>query len=123
MNDETKELLELAAKAMGFKPAIEGLVAPANFYIWVDDNGVALRKNWNPLTNADDLVEMECQMDVEPRFRYHHATSAAQAIHYPKDCSQETCATELIENHNNSRRAARAMASLRIAAEIGRRME
>lgn len=108
MNTETKELLTLAAKAMGLQ--VCGHLKPEGLMI---EYAPGRAKDWNPLTSADDLVEMECHFPVD-----HTNTSAdvwAQA--------EGIAFVEKLADHNNSRCAARAMASLRVVAEIGRRMK
>lgn len=114
MNAETKELLTLAAKAMGFEYVVMGpclRVKRENSHEHVK----AWWPEWNPLTSADDLVEMECQHKVWMNWEDDHITTFINATSYG------TWA-EYFDTHNNSRRAARAMASLRVVAEIGRRM-
>jgi hypothetical protein len=112
MNTETKELLTLAAKAMGYRNPVWHEVG--------DGLRVELPKGghewWNPLTSADDLVEMECQMAVEVIWAEDRCIATAWFV---RECFG---AHELYSNHH-SRNAARAMASLRVVAEIGKQME
>lgn len=117
MKDETKELLTLAAKAMGFE--VRGFSSAGNAIIKTPGGGPesCLVNEWNPLTTADDLVEMECQMKVDVDWWYKYLVQASNTF----DGSYITY-DEYIDDHP-SRRAARAMAALRVVAEIGRRME
>ena len=112
MNDKTKELLILAAKAMGYRNPV-----------WHEDLGdlfVELSNGyphvWDPLTFSSDLVEMECQMSVEVIWAEDRCIATAWFVR------ERFGAHELYSNHH-SRNAARAMASLRVVAEIGRSME
>lgn len=108
MSDETKELLELAAKAMGYRPIDK---SPFVFYVAGDRDG-AVRK-WNPLESADDLVEMESELEIDIAY----LNNSIQATLYSSLWVRE----KLIDH--DSKITARTMASLRVAAEIGRRME
>ena len=111
MNTETKELLEMAAKAMELAVQYweygKLKIMRSNDEIeWVDE--------WNPLNSADDLIEMECQMLVCVAMD-DDGVGAITPLNIESD------ALEKFSNHP-TRRAARAMASLRVVAEIGRRM-
>jgi hypothetical protein len=106
MNTETKELLKLAAKAMGVYAA--KLSTDGEFMVMMDAGWLY----WNPLTSAHDLVEMECQLFI--------AISWSPLSVYATDINGELT-SERFSDHP-SRRAARAMASLRVVAELGRRM-
>lgn len=112
MSDKTKELLVLAAKAMGYRNPV-----------WYEEGGDLLvelsngyHQVWDPLSFSSDLVEMECQMSVEIIWAEDRCIATAWFV---RECFG---AHELYSNHP-SRRAAKAMASLRVVAEIGRRME
>ena len=116
MNAEVKELLTLAAKAMGYRN-------PVWHEVWHevgDGLRVELPKGghewWNPLTSADDLVDMECQMSLETIWAEDRCIVTAWFS------ERSFGAHELYSNHH-SRRAAKAMASLRVVAEIGKIME
>lgn len=110
MNTETKELLTLAARAMGG----EYLYAPS-VGIWMLVLPTGVKRPWSPLTSGDDLVEMECQQEVWINWEGNHLTAFVNDEH-------GDIYTEYFIDHNN-RRAARAMAVLRVVAEVGRRME
>jgi len=118
MNPETKELLTLAAKAMGFE--VRGFSSVGNAIIKTPGGGPesCLANEWNPLTTADDLVEMECQMSVETVWTEDRCIATAWST-FARECFG---AHELYSKHP-SRRAAKAMASLRVVAEIGKMME
>lgn len=111
MKDETKELLTLAAKAIGLK--IED---------WTEAGNPLVRKPgigcwaWNPIYSADDLVEMECQMSLETIWAEDRCIVTAWF-------SERSFGAHELYSKHPSRRAAKAMASLRVVAEIGRRME
>lgn len=116
MSDKTKELFILAAKAMGFEAV--GFSSTGNAVIKILGGGPesCLAKEWNPLTNDTDLVDMECQMSLETIWAEDRCIAKAW---FAKRCF----AAHELYSENPSRRAARAMASLRVVAEIGRRME
>ena len=111
MNDETKELLTLAAKAMGFE--VQG---------WFDD-GQTFAANispdqctvilWNPLKWDSDLVDMECQLEIS-----HSLLGRVTALSLQ-------CPRVWVVEYSDypSVREARTWASVLLAAEIGRRME
>lgn len=105
MKDEIKELLELAAKAMGYQP--KGFIG-GRFVVF--GGSLNFERDWNPLSIAVDLVEMECQLEIGITYKDGRVWVSGGGV----------MADEPVGGQG--RRAARAMASLRVAAEIGRRM-
>jgi len=115
VKDETKELLILAAKAMGFEYAVMGdviRVKRENSH----DHVKAWWPEWSPLKSGDDLVEMECQLSLETIWAEDRCIVTAWF-------SERNFGAHELYSKQPSRRAAKAMASLRVVAEIGRRME
>ena len=115
MSDETKELLTLAAKAMGFE--VRGFSSAGNAIIKTPGGGPesCLVNEWNPLSSGEDLVEMECQMSVEVIWAEDRCIATAWF-------SERSFGAHELYSKHHSRSAVRAMASLRVVAEIGRRM-
>ena len=100
----TKELLELAAKACG----IEWDQRFCCFY-------VGRQQPWNPATDDGDCARMEAALNLNIVWREDIAAVGSGhdgGYHY-----------EVYEDHNNDRQAARRMASLRCAADIQKARE
>lgn len=99
MADDIRELLKLAAKATGIQHDGVGYVSPA---------GIPM--NWNPLTNPGDGALMEAHLEIE--IYWFDGVVRARAWGVPI----------VTGAFNGDKQAARMLASLRVAAEIGRRM-
>lgn len=97
-----REMLELAAKAMHAKPDEQA------------HDGTLLfgRARWNPLVDDGDCARMEAAIGI-------HVTWHSDGVVCGKRIWQETA---MFEDHNGDKQAARRIASLRIAAEIGKAM-
>lgn len=107
MND--RELLELAAKAVG--PEIE----------WDGDGWVITSKfkghltnyeAWNPRTDDGDGARMEAILGI-------HTTWHSDGVVCGKKWAGST---EIFDDHGGDKQSARRLASLRVAAEIGKAM-
>lgn len=98
-----REILELAAKACG-QPA-ERLDVGA----WCDCA-------WNPLHDDGDCARMENMLGID--VTWHFAF-----IPFVQSKHGDFLLCEFIHNHKDDRGAARRMASLRVAAEIGKAMK
>lgn len=113
MNND-RELLELAAKAAGIGP-IRGFdygYASRTMAVFVD-TGKKLPYRWNPRADDGDGARMEAALMMEICFHEKHVTVRADngGVTY-----------EEYADHNGDKQAARRLASLRIAAEIGKAM-
>ncbi len=100
-----RELLELAAKSLGWRWSIADLV-------WYDDQAGTFTKNWNPLTDDGDAlrlaVRLELCVDCEeglPAVTYKDADLWWNES--PEDSRKDPC-------------AATRRAIVRAAAEIGK---
>ncbi len=115
MSNDTKELLTLAAKACGYdldwcldtcRPAIRDQHGGASF--------------WSPDIDDGDCLRMETElglMHVWPKQKPH------VACWFQVYESEGTIVRkEAFTDHNGDKNAARRLASLRVAAELGRRM-
>ena len=97
----TKELIELAAKACGVEHVTMPMVE------W---------GKWNPATNSGDGAEMEAELGIDVYWCLEVVNSV-----YAGGLSVETM--ERYSDHNGDRQAARRMASLRCAAAIQKARE
>lgn len=122
MTPELRELLELSARAMGYViirwiPIYSGpfVIVPGS-----DEEVV-----WCPHHDRAQCFEMECQLKID--VIWWPADTCVEASTFVDDPRRLNNAhigyTEEWENHKNDRAKARMMASLRVAAGIGRRMQ
>lgn len=114
MTPELRELLELSARAMGYEPHLDG---------WFGMPGGVIK--WQPHLDKAQCFDMECALGITPEF-----SEAEPAYDFRENWkaiyqSKRTLivAPEFTEDHNNDRAKARMMAVLKVAAEIGRRMQ
>lgn len=126
MTQDIKELLELAALACGIDACAVGDYG-------VDDDGLWLKggrtednhKYWAPHMNDGDGARMETQLGIGlHRLRqvveaFVDRDSPTSEMYYDPEITW----SEHYADHNGNRQAARRMASLRVAAEIWRRMK
>jgi hypothetical protein len=110
---DTKELLTLAAKACGYY--VRGWIGDR---IGVDFGNVD-RGKWNPLESGDDLARMESQLRITVRWFIPTGHQPQVAASHP---DVDVWQIKTIADHPTPHDA-RAMASLRCAAEIGRAMK
>lgn len=108
-----RELLEMAAKALGGEYREHAL---GGFYLALAPhwNG----RSWNPAGDDGDCARMEAELLIDIEWLSYEVAA------YSKDDSGMLAheALELYVNHANNNQAARRMASVRIAAEIGKAM-
>lgn len=124
MTQDIRKLLELAAKACGY-----------SIHDWFDgDSAWAYRIGseldfygelsifrWAPHLDDGDGARMEAKLSITPWWK----DSYIRAQHWCREGDQ-LISLEHDQNyadHNGGRQAARRRASLRVAAEIGRRMK
>ena len=102
-----RELLELAAKAAGYR--INGSVSGG---LWISTNKGRSWQEWNPLTDDGDALRLavKCDMSVEVMSDQGITTAITDRT------------TLQTEPHNNDPYAATRRAIVRAAAEIGRTM-
>ena len=113
MND--RELLELAAKAAGFKLAQGYGEPPEKFLFYCDDDGF---HHWNPLDDDGDALRLACDLGLRV-FPVARTESGAA-------CSAVGSVTgERLSEVANTlpTRTATRRAIVRAAAEIGRNMK
>ena len=109
-----RELLELAAKAMGINLVVEDIPHRSQIYgketvYRIDGNAC---NSWNPLTNPGDCAEMEAKLGIDVKW----------AVAYVKSMAGDWSERYYYEDYADypTKNAARMMASTRAAAEIGR---
>ena len=117
MTTDTKELIELASKAVG---AVRGDWGMNCF--WLDGT------EWNPITNGADSRSLQVTLDIAviPYPIYGLPKHSVIAKQYQSgDMMREQNPTEIIERFcdHPSKESAYNMAVLRCAAEIQRRKE
>ena len=105
-----KELLELAAKAVGVAVVRwnDGLEPYSSGLGLILDSG----RLWNPLTDDGDGARMEAALGINVAW---HSDGVVCGLRWAG-------ATELVDDHGGDKQAARRMASLRVAAKHGRAM-
>ena len=101
-----KELLELAAKAMGFIPH-HSYREKTNSLLWLSKSGFPA--TWSPLT--DDKDAFQCAVDLKMNLTLLGWRSEAQVADHPVVVEQVV---------NNDAYSATRRAIVRAAAEIGR---
>lgn len=106
MTTDTKELLTYAAKVAG----IDRLqVADHGYIAWVGGTP----KNWNPATDDGDSARLRTALEISVNW-----------FDDVVECSNDdTLVIELYADHSGDKNAALRWATLRLAAEIGRRMK
>ncbi|MNN57583.1 hypothetical protein D3C81_1725770 [compost metagenome] len=109
---EDRELLELAAKALGKvfvygRPAITG----GNATPFLDGYGY-----WNPLKDDGDCAQLEVELCLDIQID----EVGIRAVKYLRDGMEFIESIQLACNHGGDRNMARRRASVEIAAEIGR---
>jgi hypothetical protein len=123
MNHDIKELLTLAAKACGIEVPEDGpwdgVNAEWGVYMLTMD-GSRFDFKWAPHLDDSDCFRMETELVVSVIWKKHHVSGF---------CRPDLGATEIeifchekYKDHNGDKNAARRLASLRAAAELGRRM-
>jgi len=117
MTENIKDFLELAAKACGIEHPEEDHCAFSDSRLWDCKNF----RWWSPGEDDGDGARMEAELGIEFKWfdEYAHSHFFLEAN---KDIP-EWGRAEHFSAHNGNKQAARKMASLRVAAEIGRRMK
>ena len=115
MSQDIRELLELAAKACGYSihDWCDGAAWAYKIGSELDFYGELPIFKWAPHLDDGDGARMEAQNYIQLSF---YDSYVRANLHGDSGC------VEKYKNHNGDRQAARKMASLRVAAEIGRRM-
>ena len=113
MTPELRELLELSAKAMGYE--VLDRRADDGEWIWVWDDNEKTDKAWLPHLDKAQCFDMECALEIDVEWLSNDYFMQAR-------CGAISCCENYFD-HNNDHAKARMMASLRVAAEIGRRMQ
>lgn len=110
MNQDIKQLLELAALACGYTLIDDGDERGP----WCSETG----SRWRPDLDDGDGARMEAGLRIEVGWN----DVCAIALGYTGERKLFRWAVPS-ETHNGNRQAARRMASLRVAAEVGRGMK
>lgn len=106
---QQRELLELAAKAC----SLDWRTFKEYVYAHDDPDGV-WPYEWNPLTNDDDCARMEAALEIDIYWHENEVIAEADDAQ-PKN--------EWYTSHAYDKQAARRMASVKVAAEIGKGMK
>lgn len=119
MTPELRELLELSAKAMGYE-IVSSSGPLLNDCIAVRHAGVTDSYfYWRPHIDKAQCFDMECALGIS----LMHERGSIEVLSYSVGADILVISVrELLADHNNDRAKARMMASLRVAAEIVRRM-
>lgn len=106
-----KELLELAAKAVGVAVVRwnDGLEPYSSGLGFILDSG----RLWNPRTNDGDGARMEAALGIHVAW---HSDGVVCGLRWAGS-------TELFDDNGGDKQASRRMASLRVAAEHGKAMQ
>ena len=130
MTTDTKELIELAAKAIGY-PVCGGHFEN-NWWIYTNSSGKPPNDStwtevWSPDKDSDDSRSLQVALDIAviPYPIYGLPKHSVIAKQYSVDFRRRENPTEVIERFcdHPSKEAAYNMAVLRCAAEIQRRKE
>ena len=132
MNQDQRELLELAAYAIGWKAekwidAHEGAdgVQYSEYYATRRDDGVLVA--FNPLTNKADAFDLMVKLGISvtpyPIYNSDERHSVIAKQRRKTDCLRESNPTEVIELYNGNAEAATMLAITRAAAAIGKQMK
>lgn len=121
--ENDRELLELAAKAIGknviahkfcdeFLDSWDGLID-------YEDRFMSNPPEWSPLKDDGDCARMEAALGIDIEWLSYEVCAYwkdedGMLLHEESECYSE---------HKGDKQAARRMASLRVAAEIGRAMQ
>lgn len=110
MTQDIRELVDLAALACGYTLK-DDYDANGDYWPWCEE----LEQHWHPLDDGDG-ARMEAELLIWPEWWDNcvHAGRRGEGPLFP---------AEKYADHNGNRQTARRMASLRVAAEIGRRMK
>ncbi len=113
MNDH-RELLELAARAMGFtvhEGRHHSITVPA---LWISPKDSPLKFSWAPTHSSEDAAEMCAVLGIDSIWWDTYVRCEFDDI--------DADAQEYFTDHNNDRAAAWRLAALRVAADIGKGM-
>ena len=118
---DTKELLELAARAMGidvvWKESVSSRIGSYRAIEHTKHEGFWVgASKWNPLTNSGDCAEMCAALLIGTTWWNHKVE--CWCVDELKRIDIDLT-PELFADHNNDKSAAWRMAALRVAAAIG----
>lgn len=108
MNNQDRELLELAAKAADYSPEIH----QGNVWINGDYHSPKSTTPWRPHEDDEACARLEAKLEID--ILWYPAVQIVQAM--AQGCSAQ-------ESYGDDRQKARRLSSVRVAAEIGRRMK
>lgn len=118
MTPELRELLELSAKAMGYLVLPRGPDDGEWLYVQkISDQTCGI---WLPHGSRAQCFDMECALGITVDWSRQDDRVVAFIV---KLREKPARTIGRFSDHNNDRTKARMMAVLRVAAEIGRRMQ
>lgn len=118
-----REMLEAAAKAMGRYGPHCSYVERVIDWDSPHRNGSALQisdssaDTWNPATDDGDCARMEAALGIGVSWKFQ------DCVYAEIEGAEDAWSWVYFKDHNGDKQAARRMASLRVAAEIGRSMK
>ena len=114
-----KELLELAAKAAGYRIKREAYGDQSGLVVWIDDEP----RIWHPLTDDGDALRLAVKLEID----IHHWWHRIEVAHCPRrpnsslDTNAAFALSEMV-GQDGDRTAATRRAIVLAAAEIGKAM-
>lgn len=112
-----REMLEQAAKAFGLG---DGWVYRAEYGAMVKTEPgfvVCDEDLWNPLANDGDCARMEAALGISVSWKFQ------DCVYADIEGAEGAWSWVYFKDHSGDKQAARRLASLRVAAEIGRSMK
>lgn len=116
MTDNDRELLELAARAAGFKNYIDDVDRYGTAALWVRDDEVFVGQ-WAPLTDDGDALRLAVKLNMGISIPAMAETHARVDV-----ITFRNSGVNVIEDCKDDPYAATRRAIVRAAAEIGRNM-
>lgn len=117
MNQDQRELLELAAYAIGYKIGCRGCGT------W----GCVGECEWNPLIDKADAFDLMVKLGISvtpyPIYNSNERHSVIAKQRRKTDCLREPNPTEVVEIYNGNPKTATMLAITRAAAAIGKQMK
>lgn len=111
---DNREMLELAAKAVGYEYEYTDHTGRGEFEQHQIRNEQGCLVDWNPLEDDGDCARMESKLSIDVEWGMYAAFVCLGLA------SKSFC--ELYANHKGDKDKARRYASTRLAAEIGKDM-
>lgn len=123
MSEDIREMVELAAVALGLKGRALERMEKRGHYVYSVSNGFE-RTRYDWLGDDGDSARMRSALMIGVQWQRILATNNICAVNcYAHRLDSYPSRTESLSDHDGDRNAALRMASLKVAAEIGRKMK